>query len=318
MERNIALDVLKLVMAFMVLGVHADFLSDVTALGEYLTVNGIFRIAVPVFLVVNGFYFFSALIKGEQVDWLKRVFILYFVWMLFYAFFWFSVPKLSWVGMLELAKTIVIGYRHLWYLTGMMGAAMMLLIMRRLSSSRLMTASLLFFVVGVFVQYTGNYSYFGGGLLDDIFNMHWVHRNFLFFSFPFFCIGYLINKHAIHDKFTLRQAILLSAVGVSLLLSEAYANYVQNQREGGFDNYLSLLVAGPSLFILFIKIKISGNGKGIALYSSAIYFIHPFFLSIFRKTTDLEASELTVLVAIVSVCSSYFILKINNRVKFIL
>lgn len=50
LTRNISLDVLKLTMAFMVLGLHAGFLSDYSKSGEFLFVNGIFRIAVPIFL----------------------------------------------------------------------------------------------------------------------------------------------------------------------------------------------------------------------------------------------------------------------------
>lgn len=63
MSRKISLDILKLLMSFMVVGLHAGFLGDVDLLGEYLTVNGIFRLAVPTFLVINGFYFFLSYLK---------------------------------------------------------------------------------------------------------------------------------------------------------------------------------------------------------------------------------------------------------------
>ena len=57
MERNVSLDILKLSMAFMVVAAHARFLSEISPLGEYLTVNGLFRIILPVFLIINGFFF---------------------------------------------------------------------------------------------------------------------------------------------------------------------------------------------------------------------------------------------------------------------
>ena len=41
LKRNITLDILKLVLAFMVVGIHAEFLADISILGQYLTVNGI-------------------------------------------------------------------------------------------------------------------------------------------------------------------------------------------------------------------------------------------------------------------------------------
>ena len=43
LNRNIALDILKLSLAFMVVGLHAGFLTDITSLGQYLTVNGVFK-----------------------------------------------------------------------------------------------------------------------------------------------------------------------------------------------------------------------------------------------------------------------------------
>jgi hypothetical protein len=51
-------------MAFMIVGLHAGFLGEYTKLGHYLTVNGVFRVAVPVFLIINGFYFYPVLLKN--------------------------------------------------------------------------------------------------------------------------------------------------------------------------------------------------------------------------------------------------------------
>ena len=71
MSRNIALDILKLSMAFMVVGLHAGFLGDFTSLGQYLTVNGLFRIAVPIFLIINGFIFIQYYQKTTKLNGLK-------------------------------------------------------------------------------------------------------------------------------------------------------------------------------------------------------------------------------------------------------
>lgn len=58
--RNGALDVLKIAMAFIVVGMHAGFLTDISPIAAYLTANGLFRIAVPVFLLINGYFFIGA------------------------------------------------------------------------------------------------------------------------------------------------------------------------------------------------------------------------------------------------------------------
>lgn len=318
MNRNVSLDVLKLLMAFMVVGLHAGFLGELSTLGSYLSVNGLFRVAVPVFLIINGFYFYPVLAKNFQVNWLKRVLILYVVWMLFYSYFWFSVPDLSLVGVIKLVKNIIIGYHHLWYISGMLGAAVLLLALKRLSSILLIATIIISSVIGIAIQYLGNYHYFEGSVLDKLFNLNWFHRNALLFSYPFFGIGYLINKHNFHERFSLKSTVVIAAIGTIFLLFESYLNFYQEGSEGGFDNYLSLLFVCPFIFMVFKKMDIQGNSKNIALYSSAIYFIHSFILSVLRKFSELEPTMLTVSCILISVVASYFIIEVNKRLKFIL
>lgn len=318
MTRNVSLDVLKLLMAFMVVGLHAGFLGEFSTLGSYLSVNGLFRVAVPVFLIINGFYFYPVLAKSFQADWFKRVLILYAFWMLFYSYFWFSIPEFAVVDVVKLVKNVVIGYHHLWYISGMLGAAALLLIFKRTSSVLLVITIIFFSMVGISIQYLGNYHYFEGGILDKLFNFHWVHRNALFFSYPFFCIGYLINKHRFHEIISLKRALIIGAIGTIFLLFESYFNFYQEDREGGFDNYLSLFIVCPFIFLVFAKIDIQGNSKKIALYSSAIYFIHLFVLSVLRKFSELEPTMLTIYCILASVVASYFIIEVNKKIKFIL
>jgi hypothetical protein len=316
--RNIALDILKLLMAFMIVGLHAGFLADFTLLGQYLTVNGLFRMAVPIFLIINGFYFYPVLSKNNPINWLKRISILYLVWMTLYSYCWFSVPEFSFIGFAKFAKQVIIGYHHLWYIAGMIGAAIILIIMHKFSSVILSISILLTFLGGVLIQYLGNYHVLEGGLFDIVFNYAWVHRNMLFFSYPFFCVGYLINKHSLCDSVSLRSAGILSAVGVVALLGESYVNYYQEGRDGGFDNFFSLLLVCPFVFILFMKSSISGESKNMALYASAIYFIHPFLLTTFGEYTALGPTFITLITILASAFASYFIIKANTRLKFML
>lgn len=318
MNRNVSLDLLKLLMAFMVIGLHARFLGEFSSLGFYLSVNGLFRLAVPVFLIINGFYFFPVLAKSSQTDWLKRLLILYVIWMLFYSYFWFSIPEFSIVGVIELVKNVVIGYQHLWYVSGMLGAAVLLIVFSRFSPIFLIVSVLISSITGVAIQYLGNYHYFAGGTLDYLFNMDWFHRNAILFSYPFFCIGYLINKYSLYDKVTFNGVALISITGLFVLLLESYFNFVQEGRDGGFDNYISLLFVCPFIFILFVKMNVQGNSKSIALYASAIYFIHSFVLSVLRKFSDLDSIMLTLSCIVVSAIMSYFIIEVNKKFRFIL
>jgi peptidoglycan/LPS O-acetylase OafA/YrhL len=53
-QRNITLDILRIVMAFMVIGSHGGFLREFGQFARYIYVSGIVRIAVPIFLNTNG------------------------------------------------------------------------------------------------------------------------------------------------------------------------------------------------------------------------------------------------------------------------
>lgn len=305
-------------MALMVVGLHAGFLSEFSELGSFLFSQGVFRIAVPVFFIINGYYFYSALLKNSQLLWLKRVTILYLVWMAFYSFFWFSLPDMSAISFLKLFIKFLIGYHHLWYISGMIGAAIVVIILRKQGPKFTIACVGITFISGVLIQYIGNYHLFPGTIFDKAFNIIWIHRNFLFFSFPFFCIGFLIHKYSFEKEISVKVALFATILGIFLLCIESYLNYIQPQRDVGFDNYLSLILVCPAIFILFINQKVSGSSKNIALYSSAIYFIHSFVLSVLRKFTEFEGTNLTLVAIIASAIVSIFIISLNKRIKFIL
>ena len=89
-NRSLSIDILKVILALMVVGIHSGFLEDISALGRYLTVSGLFRMAVPIFFVINGFYFFS--VPPEKIShWFKRVIQLYLFWTIVYIGYWLLV-----------------------------------------------------------------------------------------------------------------------------------------------------------------------------------------------------------------------------------
>lgn len=318
-NRNITLDILKISLAFMVVGLHAGFLSDITSLGNYLTVNGLFRIAVPIFFIINGFYFYQTVIKENTIQWFKRVLYLYVFWMLFYIYFWFRPSEVSFSEFGKIFTTLIMGYYHLWYLSGMFFAAILVFFIKKFSNKLILLSLLFTFIVGVFIQYGVIYLSCNNHVINEWFGCGRLHRNFLFFAFPFFIIGFLINKLSIHKYVSFRNSLILTIIGLILLLSESYFNYgFIDTRARGFDNFASLLLICPALFLLFINSTIQGKSKELALYATAVYFIHPLFISIYQKFTNLDATLLTLVTILSALISSYLLIKINTKLKFIL
>ncbi|TKA97386.1 hypothetical protein FAZ78_06435 [Cereibacter changlensis] len=319
MARNISLDLLKLVMAVMVVGLHGGFLSEVDQLASWLTVNGLFRIAVPVFLIINGYFFHDALTAGRHWAWLRRVGALYILWMTFYFAYWIDAPAPL------LVVYLVFGWYHLWYLPGIFGAALLLVAINRIWPQRtahttaIVVTAVTAFVVGVAIQYAGNYSLFEG-LAHRLANIDQSHRNFLLFAFPFFSAGYLLKNCSLIEHFSAKTLVAMSAIGLASIFTESLLNFRFPAIIGGLDNMFSLALLAPSLFMLSFHLPLKGeHAKTIALISSGVYFVHPFFLDVFRTAfNDPAPTPMTVVVAFCSVLASVALLMVHRRLPWIL
>jgi len=301
----------------MVVGIHSGFLSDISALGRYLTTAGLFRIAVPIFFVINGFFFFS--VPPEKiVTWFKRVIILYLFWTLVYIGYWFRAETINLFEIVRVIKTILVGHEHLWYLPAMVGAALVLLPLRKLTTPALLTIALVLYFIGLSIQYLGNYHVVANTSIDKILNSHFVYRNFLFFAFPFFAIGYLLRRTEIYKKFSLASIVSMTIIAVTLLLIENYLDFKFQVASKGFDIFLFLILVCPLVFITALKLDIRGESKTIALYSTGIYFIHPLFISLVKTYADMGGTLLTLVVAILATLAAWLLIKINAKLKFIL
>lgn len=212
------------------------------------------------------------------------------------------------------------GNGHLWYVSGAIFAALSLLVVRKLPFSLLFASVILLFSVGVLLQYAGNYHLFDNDLIDKILNKNWVHRNFVFLSYPFFCIGYFIRRYDIDKKVSYKTVYLCTGVGLSLLIVESWVNYLLLEENEAFDNIASLIVFCPALFLLFAKKNIKGKSKNIAVLSSAIYFVHPGVISCFREFTTLndKGAFFTALIFVIVPIVSVIVIRINRKIGFIL
>jgi len=317
-NRSLSIDILKIILAFMVVGIHSGFLEDVSALGRYLTTAGLFRIAVPIFFVINGFYFFS--VPPERVIfWFKRVIQLYLFWTLVYIGYWFRMDTINLFEIVRAVKTILVGHEHLWYLPAMIGAALVLLPLRKLSTSALLATAVFLFSIGLAIQYLGNYHLIAYTSVDKALNNLALYRNFIFFAFPFFAIGYLLRKTEIYKRVTTHTAIFIASAALVLFLVENYLDFIlQPGKPEGFDIYLFLILLCPLVFLVALKIDVKGEGKTLALYSTGIYFVHPLFISLMKKYFDLGGTLLTLVVAILATLAAWVLIQINKRLKFIL
>lgn len=305
MGRNLSIDVLKIILAFFVVFLHMNFLKETYPVLSYILVNGLFRIAVPVFLVITGFYFFHIDSAKKLKKWLFRTFLLYAIWMLIYVSYWKDNEQV-WL-------TIIFGYHHLWYLIGTFFSGFLLYFLRNQSSRLLLTLAIFLFLFGYVVQVSGNLHYLNTES-DSLLNDYLLYRNFLFVCFPFLTIGFLINKHRI-DISTYKNSYLLVILSILGVIAEAFFNYNYISSEST-DILFSLIFASPLLFLYCQKIYIKTTSKVLASLSTAIYVVHPLIMkSEFYK--EIQSFKILIFLAIL-IPVSFGLVYLNRKLKYLL
>jgi len=180
MHRNLALDGMKVAMALMVVAIHAFDITRYPGFLPFVLLEGIFRLAVPVFFVINGYYFFHALENGKVGAWLKNVFALYLFWSLLYfpTYLPMRHHAVNWgdIDIGQMATFLVGGYMQLWYVSAMLFAACLIALLRRIDALQgfLLPLAVALYAIGAAIQY--------GAYYNNLAMTEWPYRNFLFFD----------------------------------------------------------------------------------------------------------------------------------------
>jgi hypothetical protein len=312
MQRNLANDSLKLILAILVIGLHANLFFDISPLANQLFVNGLTRIAVPTFFVINGYYLSGAIKdKAGFTSWAKRIALGYAFWMAVYSPFYLPALGQAPASIIyNLTRYIIFGYYHLWYLCGLLYAVALLFTLRNKSDKTLAVTALMLFLIGAVIQY---YIFYSGVTLP-----YFVYRHFLFFAFPMVTAGYLIRKGYGSEVSDTKIKNLLFA-GFLLLLVEVCIAYIFRVNASGIDIFLSLILIGPMLFIITNRTQKTIGNDHLSKLSSAIYFLHPLSFWVGGKFFHVTSTMMNFLFAIVFCLVVYYpLFLLSKKLKFIL
>ncbi len=321
---NGGLDALKVALSCMVLAAHCGFLGGNGTLLGYQLNSGIFRITVPVFFLISGYYLYHSLQRDPHSIklWLHRAVTLYVFWMILYAPFYVTPATFEGLrGVIALIKHWVIGFFHLWYVIAMIGGGVMIYLLRHKSNRTLLCLTLLLYCIGAVLQYMRAYYEIPVPLLQHINNNDYAGRNFLFVAFPLMTLGFLIARNRLQEKITTGQTLTLLLFGCALVLAEATLHYQLQQdslRKLNFDCMLSILIAAPALFLLPLRHVIEGRSLIPAKLSAAIYYLHPLLLILLVGVGLEESTSTTLIVLALSLPASALLILASRRLRFVL
>jgi len=315
------LDALKVLLAIFVVALHCKIMGgNYNALG-YMLCNGLFRVAVPAFFIINGYYLFQTLAAGHSfANWFKRGLLIYLFWMLVYSPLYVDPATIVSVGgVLGVLKKLLIGYFHLWYLLGMLGGGLMLFVLRDTSSISLIGLALAAFLIGLLLQYARVYYELPNAFLQHFNQNDYTARNFIFMGFPFMAMGFLFARHRVPQRVTRGGVWLGLLIGLGLILAESGLNYaLRADVEQNFDFLASLLVITPALFLLpFVHFRASTNSIPAKL-SSAVYYVHPWLIYGAMTAGLVYGNPMVALVTLLAFTAAPLLILASRRVRFIL
>lgn len=267
--RSLAVDLLKIGMAVMVVGIHANPFQPLGRVANLLTGEGLYRIAVPAFFVISGYFFHNAAQSGRVMHYVRRTGLLFVLWMAIYI----PISYRHYIGFWNMTvpgfwRELLMGYWHLWYLSGLTLAAAALGLMRHWSTPALLAVAAASYAVGVAVSWAVAW-----GVVDPWVSPH-LHRNGLTLGLPFLILGYLMRRHDLPSRHDWRGVLPLVLAGLLLVVAESLALAFTAPNGVGHDNLLALALAAPALVLLALTLPGRAPGPELGLWSSGIYFTH--------------------------------------------
>ncbi|GEN76348.1 acyltransferase family protein [Chryseobacterium hagamense] len=306
--RNLSIDILKIVLASFVVCLHLHILRDTYPSLSYVLVNGLFRIGVPVFLIISGYFFFYVNDPAKLKKWSFRIFLLYAIWSVIYIPLWKKDDGY--------VMNLIFGYHHLWYLIGTLLAGLLLYVLRNIPAQKLFLILISCFCCGYVIQYLGNAHCFKGDT-DAVFNLFPAYRNFLFVCFPFLGIGFLIKKLGIDTK--RKPSLIIVLLSAGTVIGEAFLNekIFHLQKKESIDLLFSLLIACPLMFLYCKNITAKTDSRILASISTAIYLIHPLVIEWVYKSGYFTSWQDLVFI-VVLMAASLILVFLNRRLRYLL
>lgn len=324
--KKINIDFYRLLASFMIVAIHIYPLANISEDMDYTFTRILFRIAVPFFLLITGYFILpKALEKKEKLEeYTLKIGKLYLISMLIYFPINIYSGNLSNMGVFTFFKEIFINgtFYHLWYFPALiLGIWITYWIIKNIKYPIIIFSIL--YVIGLFGD-----SYYG--LCSDIpmlkdcysfiFTIFEYTRNGLFYVPIFLFIGFSIFNNK--DKLSNENSFLYLVIFSISMMAEGTLLYKYSIPRHT-SMYFFLIPTTYFLGKIFLLSPCETNLK-FRKISTWLYILHPFFLVMVRmlaKILHLEnimVKNSFILYFLVIISTSLFIditLKTIEKIK---
>lgn len=283
-NRNTTLDILRLIASYCVVFIHVRFYGNI---GN--AVDALARFAVPLFLVISGFYGYKSAPEKIKSRIMSILALLGMAVVAYTAFdVLFLLIKQDYQGITQYFSQCVnfrnlrnllvlndpIHTEHLWYLFAIV---YVYIIINLVTAFRL--PEKLFFAICVILLLLHLLAAEGLALLHIVITREYV-RNFAFMGLPFFGMGMMVRKHVDKLRNVPNFVVAVSVVlgGAEILISQCLL--------GKQELYLGSLFLLFAIIVIFTKYP---NGKypqsllALTGCSTYIYVFHPMVSDLLKE-----------------------------------
>lgn len=302
MQRNLSLDIYKLILSFFIVAIHMQPLFENKAeIYGWLIGEGVGRVSIANFFIINIYFLLDKILdKKKLFNYIKHFIIIYLVWStLYYLIIYPGAP------IRDVIKNYIIGYHHLWYISALIFATLLYSLLKKIIRNNyiIYALAILLFFIGFYLEASKSY-------LEE-------YRNGLFLGFPFIVLGNSIYKYDLKSK--INNNILLFTIIVSFILS-LIESYIYLQKLIVADFFISSIIFCPAILIYLLKRKTIYTSKPFYYYfghlSACIYYIHMFFV-LYLILPDYNIMRLPLVFGL-SLLASLPIIYLNKHIKIFL
>ncbi len=326
-HRNNAVDLFRLIAAFMVVAIHTNPFEDISNSLGFLVCQVLVRVAVPFFFVISGYYYFIGLNKNGinyAIKYIKRLLIEYGIWSLIYYIIDF-IQLSKGTSILSFIKSKIVNFAvfgshyHLWFYPALIMAIVIITLAYKLNIGKaLFWITIPLYILGcISTTYITKMPDF----LNRVFNFTYFEaiRRIFLIGLPFCVLGYYLS----HKKSQNEEQNTSKITKYFIISALAYTIETAVILILDIDAIISTFSLYP--LVAFIVLRLLQIEKKIAFAeifrdcSTFIYFVHPLiiwlFKELFLRINLNSTTTLWIMTCITSFTLAYIYYKVKKIVK---
>ncbi len=284
MSKKINIDIFRFILSFLIIAIHISPFAKISLEFDFFFTRILGRIAVPLFLMITGYYILDKSLDDISIlkTYTNKILKIYLFCIILYIPMNIYIGKFSTIDFIQIIKDIFINgtQYHLWYFPALiLGLWITYFLIKRLGNKKTFFITLIFYIIGLFGDsYYEVASMFeiSRAFYDLIFNICNYTRNGLFLVPILLYLGYIVKT----SKKTQEYDLYLSGLFFLCMMMEAeILHHFNLQRHDSM--YIFLL---PIIYFLFRYLigQSKSINKKLRELSTGIYIFHPLFIVIVR------------------------------------